>query len=405
MEELDIRNFGPITSLSVKLKKISVFIGEQGVGKSTVAKILSCMRDFSFWIQIMNDKEKPISHFYDYGLQSYFSKETYIKYISSGRVIIEYSQKKFTLTHESLNSEQLEDYVIQEIRKKMSPISQEISSLNKEKANSDLFMNKLHLLMPTMRTSFYIPAERVLINYLSSSHAMSLMYASKTPFPQTFRELLYFYTSAKKQYPKYKIPFLNLSLLASESEDGDDQIEIGHKKIPLIECSSGIQSVVPLLLVVKYCLEQHYFNSFAIEEPELNLFPTNQFELLKILIAKTNEKDCGIDNLIITTHSPYLLSILNNFILAKKVVNFDSNMLEEVNNIMPEKFFIDCKDIAVYSLGLEINDGAYCKSIVDEKTCMIEANYLDVLSEIVSSEFNKLSKLYLKSLKSNEGKK
>jgi len=135
----------------------------------------------------------------------------------------------------------------------------------------------------------------------------------------------------------------------------------------------------------------------------LSLFPSNQLELMRILISKTNDVH-GMNNLIITTHSPYLLSILNNFILAKKVVDFKNDTLSEVNNVISEKYFIGRNDIAVYSLGNEINEGAYCKSVIDEKTGMIMGNYLDAVSEIVSSEFEALSKIYLKSLKGNGGK-
>ena len=44
-EFIIIRNFGPIENVDIKLKRINVFIGEQGVGKSTIAKLYSCMQD------------------------------------------------------------------------------------------------------------------------------------------------------------------------------------------------------------------------------------------------------------------------------------------------------------------------------------------------------------------------
>ena len=44
-EFMIIRNFGPIENVEIKLKRINIFIGEQGVGKSTIAKLYSCMQD------------------------------------------------------------------------------------------------------------------------------------------------------------------------------------------------------------------------------------------------------------------------------------------------------------------------------------------------------------------------
>ena len=38
-KRLIVKNFGPIKEVDIDLKKINVFIGPQGSGKSTIAKI------------------------------------------------------------------------------------------------------------------------------------------------------------------------------------------------------------------------------------------------------------------------------------------------------------------------------------------------------------------------------
>ena len=43
-EKLIIKNFGPIKSVDLDLGKITVLIGEQATGKSTIAKVLSICR-------------------------------------------------------------------------------------------------------------------------------------------------------------------------------------------------------------------------------------------------------------------------------------------------------------------------------------------------------------------------
>ena len=47
-EKLIIKNFGPIKSVDLDLGKITVLIGDQATGKSTVAKVLSICRYFSY---------------------------------------------------------------------------------------------------------------------------------------------------------------------------------------------------------------------------------------------------------------------------------------------------------------------------------------------------------------------
>ena len=47
-ERLVIMNFGPIKSVDLKLGKMTILIGEQATGKSTIAKVLSVCRYFSY---------------------------------------------------------------------------------------------------------------------------------------------------------------------------------------------------------------------------------------------------------------------------------------------------------------------------------------------------------------------
>ena len=79
--------------------------------------------------------------------------------------------------------------------------------------------------------------------------------------------------------------------------------------------------------------------------------------------------------------------------LAAKLSNTGVNDTE-VDNIVPAQFRIKSTDVSAFSLG----DEPYCKSIMDSKTGLISVNYLDVISDAISSDFNKLYQIYLKSL-------
>ena len=57
-EKLIIKNFGPIKSVDLDLGKITVLIGEQATGKSTVAKVLSICRYFSYIIDFSEQRER-----------------------------------------------------------------------------------------------------------------------------------------------------------------------------------------------------------------------------------------------------------------------------------------------------------------------------------------------------------
>ena len=68
---------------------------------------------------------------------------------------------------------------------------------------------------------------------------------------------------------------------------------------------------------------------------------------------------------------------------------------EVVDSIVPPQFRVDSADVLVFSLGGE----NYCESIKDDKTGIVSVNYLDVVSDAIGSDFNKLYQLYLKTLK------
>jgi predicted ATPase len=64
-------------------------------------------------------------------------------------------------------------------------------------------------------------------------------------------------------------------------------------------------------------IKGRYFNKCfqnIVEEPEQNLFPSSQWEMLKSLL-EFNNKNKG-NRLIITTHSPYLINYLSISIQA-----------------------------------------------------------------------------------------
>ena len=50
-ESLVIKNFGPIKSVDLELGKMTILIGEQATGKSTIAKVLTVCR---YWSHIVD---------------------------------------------------------------------------------------------------------------------------------------------------------------------------------------------------------------------------------------------------------------------------------------------------------------------------------------------------------------
>jgi AAA15 family ATPase/GTPase len=199
---------------------------------------------------------------------------------------------------------------------------------------------------------------------------------------------------AKKEYPSYNIPFFNVKFV---KKNGKERIELvgKDKDLPLSACSSGLQSAIPMLMVIDYALKTESFNSFVIEEPEQNLFPQNQFEMLGFVTSKLWYKNQR-RQFIITTHSPYLLSSLNVLMLAYKLQHIEE-VREEAEKIIVPGYTVNPDDVAVYSL--DPNSEEYSRNLISEKTGLVSVNELDSASEIIGDDYDQLMRLYVKTLK------
>ncbi len=91
-------------------------------------------------------------------------------------------------------------------------------------------------------------------------------------------------------------------------------VDVGNGlNIDLYNASSSIKQLAPLLLYLRYRAAKG--DLLIIDEPEMNLHPESQAKLLEVLAMLVNE---GV-YVLLTTHSPYILSHLNNLAQAEDV--------------------------------------------------------------------------------------
>ena len=83
-------------------------------------------------------------------------------------------------------------------------------------------------------------------------------------------------------------------------------------KLEINVTSSMTKELVPLVLYLRYLAEPD--DLIVIDEPEMNLHPAAQVEIIEFLAMLVN---AGL-NVLITTHSPYIIDHISNLIVAKK---------------------------------------------------------------------------------------
>jgi predicted ATPase len=337
-ETLHVKNFGPIIDAEIFIKDINIFIGTTSSGKSTLAKLISIFKsgalDDSSYIS------KSAIDFYlllaSYNIDFNVVDETYIKYTGEN-FYYEFKDRQLFKSHGSLAA-----------------------------------TDKLN--------AIYIPAERVFFSTFSQS--IFGLINNNISLPKWLIDF-----GAKYEQARNGIRALNIEFLKVQYQlvDGIDTLNMGNNKvIKLSQASSGVQSAIPLLLVMEYftnpSLQSH--DLFVIEEPEMNLYPSAQKDLLELII---NNVSFSKDKLIITSHSPYLLTTLDNLIQAKNAQESNKEISQKVSKLVPQRFWVDFENVACYYF-----DKGTVRSTLDYETKSIGPSNIDDVSIELSETFEKL---------------
>jgi hypothetical protein len=389
-EQLIVKNFGPIKDATVDFKRVTVFIGPTGGGKSTLAKLAAVFRerDFLFGLQSKARYNLFESFLYNYAILNFrTSKSEFLWKSNSSEYQIKgksFAIDKTCLT--KLDNELTRALKIFDNFNSSISIFNPLSNINfleefQESLNEE--PESIHLKFTEIISTFftdptYIPAERVFASAIEGA-GFSLRRA-KIAISYSLENFLGLFEIARKNHNEFVVPVFSMNYAYL---NGKNLLDIGKRNyIELNESASGIQSTIPLMLVVEDLSKYIDSHSFIIEEPELNLYPTAQQGLLNWLVEKCTK---GENDLTITTHSPYILSHLNLLLYAYQVAEKHPDRKEAVAAIVPEASWINPKEFACYHVG----DGGV-KSLVDVELGLIDNNELDNISGDKADAFDQL---------------
>ena len=131
-------------------------------------------------------------------------------------------------------------------------------------------------------------------------------------------------------------------------------------------------------------------SQFIIEEPEQNLFPETQRDLVYHLLEKCFNKEGN--RLTLTTHSPYILYALNNCMMGELVNSqLEGNCEREEfleNKFLSEKSWVDPQLVSAW----EIEDGQIRRT--QDKDHIISENYFDIKMTELTDEYFQLLNYY-----------
>lgn len=367
MARIKIKNFGPIKDGLldndgwIDIRKVTMFIGNQGSGKSTVAKLISTF----MWMEksLINGRISDLT-----------SKDFTNEYCNYFR-LLKYFRSNTEIAYEG-------DYCV--LTYSNEQISYRLSD-----------HNGLYRISKIM----YVPAERSFLSSVEDADTVSGL-------PQP---LITFMVENDRSLKELEgilhLPFGNYDIRFDSSKK-ETYIIGADYELELTAASSGLHSAVPLFVVsrnlssvlatgksdnslsdlnarqlqkrsqelrsaridyiisdndsdekkaqdLEAIIESKYRNSHfvnIVEEPEQNLFPSSQKEMLYSLLEFNNLSEGN--RLIMTTHSPYLINYLTLAIEANKLQGMTSNlsMLDNVYKIVPSKACVKPADVVIYEL-------------------------------------------------------
>ena len=410
MPQLKIKNFGPIIDGYkdsddgfFEVKNLTVFIGEQGSGKSCVAKLYSTLS----WLEkkiAQNSEENITKEIFEkqcldfHKIRAFVKEETQIIY-KGEFCTISYGYDDFSIKLRDERDEYTQPKIL------------------------------------------YVPAERNFCSSVTNPAKVNFLPANLVYFMSDY------YDALSNQHEESVLLPLNGYAVEYNNETNDVYVSDKTKnyKIGIQSASSGLQSLIPMYISIRFFINQlsrpleERFNEFSseqtnkirvfskelldsqkiteeklnkvfadiedslkniwktsseqkikklvdsrflciIEEPEQNLFPQSQYEVINALISLIFQEDSN--KCFITTHSPYILETINNCLYANDVASKGI----DVSKILPKAQHLSYGKVAAY----KISDGNIY-SIKEDDIKQINPGEIDKCSQIISDIYTKLS--------------
>ncbi len=444
-QRLEVTNFGPVKRVSIEIRPALILIGQQASGKSTVAKLIYFFQSlssefFSRYYQSSNegvgiteDLIIPIREkFYDFfGSTFHLPNFEIVYYYEADRYLsLSLTPKKKINAHFSETFFTKKDF--QELRgykKMLLQLKTElanVSNVAKKVALDERHLNHLHQLADKINALFcnehndslFILAGRnatigyseTFENMLQQSIQKNIEEQGHRAFEtkeQTIDETLML--SFMQRVIKMRQSFINLGNFEgmithanarlkprlklanklirdvlrgqySNSEFGERIVHPGQGYVYLKNASSGQQESIRILQDAFLSIYQGNKLLRIVEEPEAHLFPEAQMSTIQLLVLMLNSAPAG--HLILTTHSPYTLTVINNLIYAAKV---GAKHPEQVNIILPKELWLPQEHVSAYIL-----QNGEASSIMDNDLGEIKAELIDGISNVINQQYDQI---------------
>lgn len=421
MRQLIIDNIGPISHVELDLKRVNILMGPQSAGKSCILKI-AC---FCAWAEKRIELEQGKNGFADFSyiqnnlvdfhkLNGFLRKGSRICYKTEHiEFVCDFDKKSFDLSWNEAGRWTYKRPRVSYIPAERNLIAVVPNWLDVRIGNSNIlsFISDWNLTRQLYKKSGAMPVLGLGVSYYFDEEAKT-----DNILLETGKSIEFSNASSGLQSVVPMWVYLNYlfdlqygsNSFSSVSKEAENEEVLQH--IYTVKFKEGLSDRIgdhlPFIGRIgmskltfasegefqecKALVESYTKNVYAdiyLEEPELNLFPQTQVELIYQLMEKSAVHD---DGLFVSSHSPYILYALNNCMLGYKVR--EKMPSDDRELFSHEKSWINPDDVGVWELQPSA-DGSVALNLQDEEG-LIRNNYFDSVMKTVMNDFTNYSIYY-----------
>ncbi len=415
MIKVVVSNFSCIETANFELGPITILIGPQASGKSIICKLSY------FFIDILQQQARFISDGTSFDSYKKFIKDKFHEWFplsawGEGLFIIEFKAGNCEIrlsrtsyrgvpsdnfrvwTSEALKAHYAGLLKLKASSSKQSKISDDDFDFELMMTVHDAVRKDLSKLLGNdfISSQLFVPAGRSFFTSIGKAVSAFEHGGILDPLILNFGRIYAQLRDGSVRFYSKKSPHLNSvttklnDIFGGEFKNkGGEEFVLSKdgRRIPLSALSSGQQELLPLIAVLPRLLIHRNDGARMltyIEEPEAHLFPGAQSKLIEALGSIVNYSE-GSLNMVLTTHSPYVLSKFNNLIKAGQLAeSLGGKKKEDIDKVIPRNCQMPKQQVRAYAI--------VDRKLIDiiDSEGLIAADYLDGVSGDISNEFSNL---------------
>ncbi len=390
-ERLVIQHMAPLHAADLSLRDLTIFVGPQATGKSLAAQILHRMRHLEETAADHGEDTSSPETYVSRELQHWLGPAAAA--LPPGASVCWYPASppdgaEQCLWWDDTGQLHLNDTLAERVRQSMA-------------------QHPRH----TNGATIYIPAGRVVYSYISPAYSepsiplwrgagvLRACYGELDNAIATLHAIQQgrdngqeYTTSAPPEVAIFLLQRMR-ALLKGDLRYGWEGVwlDTGHTTIDTPNFAAGQMAIWPLCAIIEQAfLETGSLQQLIVEEPEAHLHPAAQVQVMEMIAMLVRQ---GV-RVLLTTHSPYVLYAIDNFLMAQKVLDSGSMLLtKDQQNVA-----LSAEQVAAYRFTSQ--DGV--SDIMDREVNLIHADELEQVAENLGAEFTHFQDMLLEQMVAEE---